>query len=146
MTLTVSARNRTTGEGDVLGLQDAIGGRLGLGEQVVGDRQAEEQFVGLRGLLGRLARREPDEPIQPLLLDLEELAVVVLVDRLECLAGRGGRGCPGTSDAGAVPTPCCWAMATPRQRNSERLAPTIRAIRGEVIVDEVLAGKRVRPG
>ena len=70
------------------GFQDLLGDRLGLGEQVVGDGQAEQLLVGLGGLLGRLARGQLAESLQPLPFELEELAVVVVVDRLEVRARR----------------------------------------------------------
>ena len=83
----VRARNWTTGGEPLGGFQDFVGGRLGLAEQVIGDGQAEQLFVGLGGLLGRLARGQLPEPLQPLPLELEELAGVVLVDRLQAGAG-----------------------------------------------------------
>ena len=75
-----------------------VSGGLRLAEQVVGDRQAEQLFVGLGSLPGRLAGRQLAEPIQPLSLELEKLAGVVFVDRLQ-----GGTGSPGSAPLASTP-------------------------------------------
>ena len=86
----VRARNWTTGGKPPADFNASLGGRFSLAEQVVGDGQAEQLFVGLGCLPRRLPRSQLPEALEPLPLELEKLAGVVLIDRLQAGAAPPG--------------------------------------------------------
>ena len=63
-------------------LDNLVSDRLGLAEEVVGDRQAKEQLVGLLSIFLWLPGGELTELLQTLLFQLQKLAVVFFVDCL----------------------------------------------------------------
>ena len=91
-------------------LDDLLGSRLSLAEQVVGDRQPKKQLVCLLSIFCWLPCRELGEPLETLFFELKKLAVVFFVDRLDARSAAArtmtlGLGCSCSSCFGVSARP-----------------------------------------
>ena len=73
-------------------LEHVAGSRLGIVEEVTGNRQTKEPLVSGRGCGRLLPRSEAFETFQSAPVKLEELPVVIFIDRLDVLVGFGRTG------------------------------------------------------